>query len=93
MSIKFTQLQSKEVVCIGDGRRLGCITDVQVQVPEGKICAIVVPGPCKLLGLGGRKEDYLIPWGCIRKIGPDIVLVEARPEDCRVPRQRLGLPF
>ena len=88
MSVKFTQLQCKEVICVSDGRRLGFITDVQVEVPEGRICAIVVPGPCRFLGVLGRNDDYIIPWSCIRRIGPDIVLVDTKPEDCRVPRPR-----
>ena len=91
MSIKFTQLQCKEVICISDGRRLGFITDVQVEIPEGKIRAIVVPGPCRVLGVLGRHDDYVIPWHCIRRIGPDIVLVDTRPDDCRVPRPRPGI--
>ena len=49
MSIKFTQLQCKEVICVSDGRRLGFVTDVLVEVPEGNIRAIVVPGPCRVL--------------------------------------------
>ena len=91
MSVKFTQLQCKEVICVSDGRRLGFITDVQVEVPEGRVCAIVVPGPCRFAGVLGRQEDYIIPWHCIRRIGPDIVLVDTKPEDCRVPRPRPGL--
>lgn len=93
MSMKFTQLQCKEVICIDDGRRLGFITDVQIDASEGKICAIVVPGPCRILGVCGRHDDFCIPWGCIRKIGPDIVLVDVKPEDCRIPRLKHGLPF
>ena len=49
MAVKFTQLQCKEVICVSDGRRLGFIEDVEVEVPEGRICAIIVPGPCKYL--------------------------------------------
>ena len=79
MSIKFTDLQCKEVICIGSGQRLGFITDVRVDIPEGNICAIVVPGPCRFLGMMGRKDDYIIPWSCIKKIGPDIVLVDTSP--------------
>ena len=90
MSMKLTQLQCKEVVCIGDGRRLGYIEDVQVEVPEGRICAIIVPGPGRCLGLGASRHEYCIPWNCIRKIGPDIVLVEADPAACRVARQKHG---
>ena len=93
MSINFTDLQCKEVLCIGSGQRLGFVADVQIQVPEGNVCAIVVPGPCRFLGIIGHREDYIIPWSCIRKIGPDIVLVETKPADCRVPRSGKGLLF
>ena len=55
MSMKFTQLQCKEVICVSDGRRLGFIADVQVEITEGKVCAIVVPAPCKGLGMLGRR--------------------------------------
>lgn len=88
MSMRFTELQCKEVICVSDGRRLGFITDVKVEVPEGEIAAIIVPGPCRFLGLFGRKDDFVIPWNCICRIGPDIVLVDAKPNDCRVPRNK-----
>jgi len=91
MSMKFTELQCKEVICISDGRRLGFVTDVLVEMPEGNVCAIVVPGPCRILGIAGRHDDYVIPWNCIRRIGPDIVLVDTKPEDCRVQRPRKQL--
>ena len=93
MGVHFTQLQCKEVICVTDGRRLGFVSDVDVTVPEGQVCAIIVPGPCRFLGLLGRRDDFVIPWGCIRRIGPDIILVDANPNDCRVPRQKLGLGF
>ena len=91
MAVKFTELQCKEVICVSDGRRLGFITDVRVEVPEGNIVAVIVPGPCRFFGLWGRREDFVIPWCCIRRIGPDIVLVDAKPDECRVPRRKPGL--
>ena len=90
---KFSELHCKEVICVTDGRRLGFITDAIVELPEGKIQAIVVPGPCKYLGLCGRYDDYVIPWHCICRIGPDIVLVDVKPEECRVHRPKLGIPL
>lgn len=93
MSMKFTNLQCKEVICVSDGRRLGFVTDVQIEIPNGNICAIVVPGPCRYMGMLGRHDDYIIPWSCIRRIGPDIILVDTKPEDCRVPRMKRGLPL
>ena len=91
MAVKFTELHCKEVICISDGRRLGFIEDAKVEVPDGKIIAIIVPGPCRFFGLWGRKEDFVIPWRCIRRIGPDIVLVDVKPEECRTPRRKPGL--
>ncbi len=89
MMVKLSELRCKEVICVGDGRRLGFVSDVQVQVPEGCILALIVPGPCRYLGMLGRREDYVIPWHCIRRIGPDIILVEVCPEECCTPRHKL----
>ena len=86
--VKFTELLCKEVICLCDGRRLGYVADVRIELPEGRVCAIIVPGPCRILGLFGRRDDYVIPWSCIRRIGPDILLVDVQPESCRVPRPR-----
>ena len=91
MAIKLTQLQCKEVICVENGQRLGFIEDIQIEVPEGRVVALTVPGPGKLLGLGISRHEYCIPWNCIRKIGPDIVLVDVDPGSCRVMRPRQGL--
>lgn len=88
MGTKFTQLQCKEVICVSDGQRLGFISDVVVELPEGNVEAVVVPGPCRILGLFGRKDDYVIPWRCICRVGPDIVLVDLKLCDCRVARPK-----
>ena len=86
MSSRFTDLQCKEVICLCDGRRLGLISDVSIDPCDGKITAIIVPGPCRILGVCGRRDDFVIPWSCIKRIGPDIVLVDIKPEQCRTPR-------
>ncbi len=89
MALKFTNLQCKEVICVSNGQRLGFISDILIEVPKGDVCSIVVP--CERRGLVSRHDDFIIPWSCIKKIGPDIVLVDTKPEDCRVPRQKPGL--
>lgn len=93
MGTRLTHLQCKEVICVSDGRRLGFIEDLEVTVPEGTICAIIVPEAGKFPGLPGKRHDFCIPWSCIRKIGPDIVLVDVKPDDCRVLRSRQGIPL
>ena len=87
--MKFTELRCKEVICVADGQRLGFVCDVLVEVPDGYVKAIVVPGPCRIFGLFGRRDDFVIPWNCIKRLGPDIILVEVKPDDCRVPRHKI----
>ena len=91
MSTKFTELHCKEVICVSDGRRLGFVSDVVVEVPEGTVKALVVPGQCQMLGM--RRDDYIIPWSRICRMGPDIVLVDIKPEECRYARGKPRLFF
>jgi YlmC/YmxH family sporulation protein len=71
-----SDLKLKEVINIVDGKRLGAITDIEIDVESGKLTAIVVPGNGRFLGLFGRSEDIVIPWDRINKIGFDVILVE-----------------
>ena len=91
MAMKLTQLQCKEVICMDTGQRLGFVEDVQIQLPEGAVTALIVPCAGAFLGLGAIRHEFCIPWGCIRKIGPDIILVDIEPETCRVSRSKQPL--
>lgn len=88
MGFRVTELHCKEVICVADGQRLGFVSDVEIELPQGQVLAIVVPGPCHFLGFLGRQGDYVIPWKCIKRIGPDIILVDIRPNECHRPRPR-----
>ena len=88
MSNRFSGLKCKEVVCIGDGTRLGYVCDVEVDIKNGCIAAIIVPGPSRCFGLIGRHEDYVIPWKAICRIGDDIILIDADLSKCRLPRPK-----
>lgn len=88
MGTRVTDLRCKEVINITDGQRLGLIADVEVKLPEGQILALVVPGPCRFFGIFGRRDDFVIPWHCIRRLGSDIILVELDPDKCRCPRTK-----
>ena len=90
MGCRVTDLHCKEVVCVSDGSRLGYVSDVEVEVPEGRVRAIIIPGKCKFFGLFGHEEDFVIPWSAICRIGGDIILVDCRISECRVPRKKTG---
>lgn len=74
--IKVSELKTLEVINVIDGRRLGVICDLDINLEEGSIRAIVVPGSGKVFGLFGGDRDYVIPWEKIVKIGVDTILVE-----------------
>ena len=76
MQCRMVELRYKEVINICDGCRLGFVGDVEVLIPEGRVTALIVPGPCRFFGLFGRGEEYYIPWDCIKQIGDDIILVD-----------------
>jgi YlmC/YmxH family sporulation protein len=71
-----SELKQKEVVNLSDGRRLGFVCDVEIDLDGGRIDAIVIPGGGRLFGLIGRDSEFIIPWERIKKIGEDIILVD-----------------
>lgn len=77
--LRISDLRAREVINVIDGRRLGFIGDLDVDLDTGRVRAIVVPGQSKLLGLFGRDNDHYIPWEKIVKIGADVILVDVPP--------------
>ncbi|MBE6531094.1 MAG: YlmC/YmxH family sporulation protein [Ruminococcaceae bacterium] len=75
------ELREKEVVNICDGARLGCPSDFEFNVCDGRITALIVPRGCGFLGFG--RDDIIIPWCKIECIGSDTILVKLSPEEYR----------
>lgn len=73
---KSSDFRVKEVINIRDGRRLGTIIDMEFNLNEGRITAIIVPGSSKWMGLIKNGDDIVIPWERIKKIGDDVILVD-----------------
>lgn len=72
----------KDVVNVANGKKLGNIGDIDINVQTGKINAVIIGGTGKVLGFFGREEDIVIPWKNILKIGEDVILV--RHQDSQV---------
>lgn len=73
---RIADLRCKEVINISDGERLGFVDDVLLDAREGKLLALIVPGPCRFFGMFAHEDDYVIPWEKINRIGDDIILVD-----------------
>lgn len=62
---------------MSDGARLGFVSDVEIDLCSGKLTALIVPGAFRLMGFLGKESDVVIKWENIKKIGDDIIIIEA----------------
>jgi len=77
--VKVSDLRAREVINVADGRRLGLIKDIDIDLEEGRITAIILPGgSSRIFGFFGKEEEIIVPWDKIVKIGADVILVEVK---------------
>ena len=74
------QLREKEVINICDGKKLGYINDISIDICSGCVCAISVLFDLRIFGFG-KCEELWIPWDKISCFGKDTVIVKISP-DC-----------
>lgn len=71
------KLKDKEVINIHDGRSLGYVFDIEVDLQEGKIKGIVVPITKGFRSVFSKNDhDYVIPWENVKTVGDDVILVD-----------------
>lgn len=78
--MRISELRMLDIVNIKDGRRLGPIKDLDLDLERGVVKGIIVPGASRSWGFfgGNRTEDITIPWDRVKKIGVDVILVDAQ---------------
>ncbi len=76
MANRSADFRQKEVISITEGRRLGYISDVEIDFEKGVIESVIIPVPGRFFGLFGGGDDLRIPWSSIYKIGEDLILVK-----------------
>jgi len=75
--IKISELQVKDIVNMDNGKRLGQLTDLDINLSTGAIEALIINASGKMMGLFGKEsEEIVIPWKNIIRIGSDVILVE-----------------
>ncbi|PSR23782.1 MAG: YlmC/YmxH family sporulation protein [Sulfobacillus acidophilus] len=72
--MRMSELSSKDIVNLSDGGRLGTLGDSDLVInPEtGAIEAIII-GSRRGLSRGLKIE---IPWSAIRRVGPEVMIVD-----------------
>ena len=73
--MQLSDLQTKEIIDISSGKRMGIIIDVIIDV-NGKIKSLVLQE--KRLKKFSVKEENEVTWEEIVKIGDDIILIDQR---------------
>ena len=77
MNCSINELKAKEVINVSDGARLGFVSDVEIDLANGKLTAIIVPGAYRMMGFLGKEDDIVIKWENIKKIGDDIIIIDS----------------
>ncbi|KAA0762946.1 YlmC/YmxH family sporulation protein [Bacillus sp. SH5-2] len=77
--IRISELQMKDVINISDGKRLGNIGDIEIDINTGKVQSIIITKQARMLGIFGKDVEIVIPWEEIMKIGEDVILVRVNP--------------
>lgn len=74
--IRISDLWARDVVNVLDGKKLGHIEDIELDLELGKVVAIILPGFPRGFAIFAKREESVIPWGKIVRIGRDVILVE-----------------
>ena len=69
-------LQTKEIVSVETGARIGYIVDLEIDVDSGLITDITVGSRSSLGHLFNKRDETIIPWERIITLGNDVILVE-----------------
>lgn len=77
--MRLSDLGYKEIVNLADGSRYGQLADSELLFDprRGKIHALLIPEYTSRFHFGGGIDFLQLPWNCIRKIGEDIIIVDA----------------
>ena len=61
---------------------------LEIDLEQGKIVSLIVPGQKKLGGLLSGDDDYILPWESISRLGEDIILAEVAAQQPRRRREK-----
>ncbi|MEA4927021.1 MAG: YlmC/YmxH family sporulation protein [Syntrophomonadaceae bacterium] len=74
--VKLSDLRTREVINTLDGKKLGNIIDIDLDIERGRVVAIMLPGQVRGWSVFAKREEIIVPWDKIVRIGKDVILVE-----------------
>ena len=76
--ISTQDIKNKEIINIFDGKSLGYVSDIEINLEKGRVEAIIVPAQAGFFNFFSKESEYIIKWKDIKKIGEDVILVEVK---------------
>ena len=73
--MRLSDLQSKYIVNMKDGKNIGNIIDVKIDEERGAIISLIIEPNKSFFSFNKGKMDTEIAWNSIEKIGEDVILV------------------
>ncbi|OLN22855.1 hypothetical protein BTO30_08005 [Domibacillus antri] len=73
--MRISDFQLKDIVNVTNGKKLGRLTDIEINSATGAISSLIIEQSGKKFGLFGKEEEIIILWMNIVKIGGDVILV------------------
>lgn len=74
--MRLSDLQSKDIINVDDGKKIGNIIDIAVE-NNGKMKSLIVERGKFFGSMFSNKNEIEIRWEQIEKIGEDVILVHA----------------
>ena len=73
-----SDLQSKNIVNINDGKNIGNIIDIIIDNENGTISSLVLESKSNMLSFLNKENFIEVKWKSIKKIGEDVILVDLK---------------
>ncbi|MBP3391458.1 MAG: YlmC/YmxH family sporulation protein [Clostridia bacterium] len=78
---RISKLKKKTVINVNDGRKIGSICDVDVDLEDGCVKGIMVRVCASYQPCGGKCKEVIIPFDRVVRAGGDVVLVRAEMQN------------
>lgn len=73
--MKLHELQSKDIVNVSDGSKLGRISDLEIDTTNGTILSFTLQQNLRFSNLFSNNNSIRLTWDQIIKIGEEVIIV------------------
>jgi YlmC/YmxH family sporulation protein len=69
-------LKNKEVINVTSGKRVGFVTDVELDMTDARLVSLVVAAEGG--SIFSKPRPTYVPWTCIQHVGEDLIIVKLK---------------